>query len=185
MSDASLRPIGIHVLAGTGSRDLQTAPVAEKRAAAARVEAELAARVAQHGEALVVMSGMAEGFDKLLALSALRAGIRLWCAIPNKGYGNYYWSAKESRTGKDQRAEFDRIVAAAWKATYVMEDIHHTHGIKLNGVHSNFLRNDFMVEQADEFLVWDPQSRGTKQCFATIRKVDKPYVVLTLEDPEA
>ena len=170
-------PNDLHILAGTGSRSLQEAPLADKYRAAELTAAELEERRSRFGDRLVVMSGMAEGFDKLLALTALRLDIKLWCAVPNHGYGAYYWGRK-SLTGEDRLAEFERILAAAWQVTYVMEDIHHTSGLKLNGKHSNFVRNDFMVERAHEFLVWNPTSSGTKQCLATIVRSGRPYKVL-------
>jgi hypothetical protein len=168
-----------HVLAGTGSRQLQAVDNAAKKVAAELVTNEVIQRRDRYGDRLVVMSGMAEGFDKLLALTALRTGVKLWCAIPNRGYGAYYWGPAQSLTGTDQRAQFTAIVARAWRVTYVMEDVHRTQGLYLNGKHSNFIRNDYMVAQADEFLVWDPGSRGTQQCFATIRAAGRQYTLLS------
>src|SRR5690606_5647792 len=130
-----------------------------------------------HGDALVVMSGMAEGFDKCLAIAALNMGIRLWCAIPNKGYSDYYWK-RHSLTGEDQSGTFFDIIRKAWRITYVMEEVHNVSAITLNGKHSNFWRNDFMVEKADEFLVYDIPTPGTQQCFKTIKASGKPFTVI-------
>jgi hypothetical protein len=135
------------------------------------------------GGRLVVMSGCAEGWDACVAWTAIRAGIRLWAAVPNRGYGAHYWGRK-SLTGRDQLPEFERILAAAWRVTYVMEEIHGTSALYLDGLHSNFVRNTFMVDKAQEFVVWDPSSRGTAHCLAEIKRAGKPFRVLSAEVPE-
>jgi hypothetical protein len=107
-----------YVVAGTGSRELQTAPIELKRRAVEIVDAHLDRLLAAHGENLIIMSGMAEGFDKLLALRALAKNIRLWCAIPNRNYGQYYWG-HHSLTGQNRLDEFNSIVERAHMVTYV------------------------------------------------------------------
>lgn len=167
------------IVAGTGSRSLQDADNATKRAAMGLVTRCLHARLSEH-PGLIVMSGMAEGFDKALALTAIDLGIRLWAAVPNSGYAAYYWG-RNSLTGTDQSRLFADIVRRAWRVTYVMEDIYEASGLYLDGQHSNFVRNDFMVDTADEFLVWDPSSKGTADCLVSIRRARKPYEVLSPE----
>lgn len=169
-----------YVVAGTGSRSLQTAPIDVKRAAADLVTARLTDLHAERGDYLIVMSGMALGFDKLLAVTAIKLGIPLWCAIPNRSYGHYHWR-QHSVTGHDEHAEWARITSHAHRITHVMEDVHGTGGLYLNGVHSNFVRNQFMVDTADQFLVWDPTSRGTAHCLAAIKRAGKPYEILSPE----
>lgn len=174
-----------YIVAGTGPRRLQ---VADRETCARAVEAVTEAvdgLKQRHGGRLVVMSGMAEGFDHLLAWVALRAGVRLWCAVPNQGYGRHYWG-RASLTRTNRTAEFTRYLNAAWRRTFVMEDIHGTSALHLNGLHANFVRNDWMVDGdpvhfagADEWLVWDPISRGTAHCLAGIQKAGKPYRILS------
>ena len=143
-----------------------------------RCEARVVERQAQHGNRLVVMSGLAEGWDELMARVAIRLGVRLWCAVPNRGYGAYYWG-RESLTGVDRSADFESIRAAAERVTHVMEDIHGTRELKWRGKHANFWRNDFMVTGggdfagADDFAVWNPTSRGTAHCVDAIRRAGK------------
>lgn len=161
------------VVAGTGSRSLQTASRETKLQAQAIVETEVKRLKEKYGDKLVIMSGMAEGFDKLLALTALKYEVKLWCAIPNHGYANYYW-ARNSLTGQDMMEEFKAIIAKAWTVTFVCGN-----QVYVNGRHSNFVRNDYMVEKADAFLVWDPSTSGTAQCFKSIKAAKKPYKVLT------
>lgn len=163
---------GEYVLAGTGSRSLRSEGPAARSAAASLVENLVRLRRAERGDELIVMSGMAEGFDHLLAVTALKLGIPLWCAIPNKGYGRHYWR-DNSVTGRDQFAEFCRIVDAAYRVTYVAD------GVYVDGIHANFVRNDWMVDQATEFVVWDPTSRGTAHCLKAIRRAGLPYTVLS------
>lgn len=170
------------VLAGTGSRSLQSADNALKRAALHAIKARLVDLHAEHGTNLVVMSGMAEGFDKALAVAALHWKIRLWCAIPNRGYGAYYWG-RASLTGEDRLAEFDSILARADRVTYVAEDIHRTRELKWGGKHANFWRNDFMVAEADDFVVWNPESKGTAHCVAAIKRAGKWRDDMVLSPP--
>lgn len=166
------------IVAGTGSRSLQKASKEDKEQVMATITNELNRLKEKYGDRLVIMSGMAEGFDKALAMVALDLGIRLWCAIPNRGYGDYYWG-RNSLTRKNMMHQFNAIVDKAEKVVYVMEDIHNvSRGLYLHGRHSNFVRNDYMVETADAFLVWDPTSSGTKDCVASIIKASKPFKVL-------
>jgi hypothetical protein len=169
-----------HIVAGTGSRSLQVADNATKRYALDAVTLRLRERLSVHGDRLVVMSGMAEGFDSALALAGLKLGIRVWAVVPNRGYGPYSWG-EHSTTGTPRLPAFQAILDQSWKVTYVMEDVHRTELLYLNGVHANFVRNDFMVEQAHEFLVWDPRSKGTAHCFAAIKRAGKPYEILSPE----
>lgn len=173
---------GDYIVAGTGSRSLRVADRAVQVDAYNRCRAAVAALRAEHGDRLVIMSGMAEGWDELLARVALAERVRLWAAVPNRGYGTHYWG-RNSLTGRDRSGEFGAILAAAWKATHVMEEIHHAKGLYLNGVHSNMVRNDWMVSVAHRFLVWEPTSRGTDHCFKALRRAGLPYAILS-EDPQ-
>lgn len=164
-------------VAGTGSRNLQTASFEDKKAAHGIVTAELIRLRDKYGDDLIIMSGMAEGFDKLLAIVAMELGITLWCVIPNKGYASYYWG-KKSLTGKDQMDKFLEILDYAKHVTYVDAVTPGLQGLYRDGKHINYIRNDFMVFSAHAFLVWDPSTRGTAHCFAEIRKAGKPYKIL-------
>jgi hypothetical protein len=158
---------GLFVVAGTGSRTLQTADSATKWAVWDATWTLLEPLAAEHGDRLVLMTGMAEGFDHLLAKLGFRHGVAVWAAVPNSGYGRHYWG-RESQTGQDQFAEFEDILRRCWRVTHVMEDVHGVSGRYLNGRHSNAVRNTWMVEQADRFLVWNPTTRGTAGCLKEI-----------------
>lgn len=169
------------VLAGTGSRSLRTAPLAVQREVFSLCEERIAAAMIEHGSRLIVMSGGAEGFDECLARAAMSRQARLWLALPNKGYVEYYWGRK-SLLRRDRTAEFAEIAAYAEKITHVMEQIHGTSALKLDGLHANFWRNDFMVnggglgfDGADDFAVLGPvePGSGTAHCVDAIRKAGK------------
>jgi predicted Rossmann-fold nucleotide-binding protein len=160
------------VLAGTGSRSLRTAPREVQVAAMDLCMERVAQRIVEHGSRLVVMSGGAEGLDELLARVAIRLGVRLHLVLPSKSYASHYWGRK-SVLGRDRLAEFAEIVAAAWKTTCVAEQILHTTSLYVDGLHINFHRNLIMTEWADDFVVWDPSSRGTSHCVSTIRAAGK------------
>jgi hypothetical protein len=157
------------VLAGTGSRSLRTAPREVQVEAFERCTERVAQRVLEHGSRLVVMSGMAEGFDECLARVALRLGVRLWCMIPSRSYLGHYWG-RTSELERDRLLEAEEILARAWKVTYVAEQILGTKALHVDGLHINFHRNLIMVERADDFVVWDPTSRGTSHCVKAIDK---------------
>ncbi len=174
-----------YVLAGTGSRRLQTAPLAVKRAAYDATTERVAEVAEAVGDPLVIMAGMAEGFDACLARVALSAGIRLWCAVPNRGYGAYYWG-RNSATKRDRLAEFEAILAAAWRVTYVMEDVHRTSALRINGEHANNLRNLWMIEEAHEFVAWDVRpGSGTAHCVEQARLAGVPVLDLSARVAEA
>lgn len=160
------------VLAGAGSRSLRVAPRDVQVEAMRRCTAYVEARIAEHGERLVVMSGAAEGWDELLARVALRLGVRLWLALPNKGYARHYWG-RASLLERDRTTEFAEITSAAWKVTYVMEQIHGTTALKVDGLHANFWRNTFMVDTGQDFAVWNPTSTGTAHCVKAIKAAGK------------
>lgn len=165
-------PGGMWVLAGTGSRSLRTAPREVQVDAMERCTEAVARRVLEHGDRLVVMSGAAEGFDELLARVAIRLRVRLHLALPNRGYAAYYWG-RASLLERDRSAEFTQIARYAEQITYVMEDVHGTRELKKDGLHANFWRNLFMVQTADDFLVWNLTSKGTAHCVEAIKKAGK------------
>lgn len=171
-------PEGDIIVPGTGSRSLMTAPKHIRKLASERLEAILIQLKETLGDRLVVMSGMSEGWDAGLAKACIKHNIRFWAAVPNKGYGNYYWGRK-SLSGENRYEQFRNILLKAEKIIFVMEDIHNLNSLYKDGRHSNFIRNDYMVEQGDFFLVWDPSSRGTADCFTSIKRARKPYVVVS------
>lgn len=170
--------LSLFTVACTGSRSLQTAAPAIKKAVWEYLIKQLTELKEKYGENLRVMSGMAEGFDKAFALAALSLGIKVIAVIPNRGYGAYYWG-RNSLTGTDKLGEFHSILDRCEEVIYIMEDVYNTRGLYLTreGVktHSNFIRNEYMVEHADAFYVYDKTSRGTSHCFKRITDAELPY----------
>lgn len=129
---------------------------------------------AKHGENLLVISGMAEGFDEALAKAAMANDIHLLAAIPNRGYSKYYWK-NHSLTGEDRFKEFQELADYANSTGGVI----YTCGCVKNqpakcghwdGRIYNFQRNSWMVDQADIVWVYDPSSKGTAHAYGLARK---------------
>lgn len=154
-------------LAGTGSRSLALATPELKRS----VWNELIAELEHWTRPNYIMSGGAEGFDHALALAAHHLNIPYILALPNRGYLNYYWT-RNSVTKSDRSDAAQAMLDNAYKVEYVCNSLY------TNGVHSNFIRNQFMVDNANTFVVYQPSSRGTADCVRRIKAASKPYVVL-------
>lgn len=117
---------------------------------------------------LILISGMAEGWDEAIAKVGLRNGIPYIVAIPNRTYGSYYWG-KKSLTSQNRMDTFNKLVDGAAEEIYVCNSIY------VNGVHANFIRNQWMVDACDAALVFDPSSSGTKDAVARLTAAKKPY----------
>lgn len=165
---------GLFIVAGTGSRSVQVASAEGKAQLMNWLRDRLTRAKDKYGDSLVIMSGMAEGFDKALAVVALQLDIKLWCVVPSEGYGEYYWG-RTSVTGRNMLAQFNDIISKAWRVTYVMPDPRGSEKYGKKFGSANFDRNDFMVRQGNAFLVYDPSSRGTEHCFAGIKASGKPF----------
>lgn len=166
------------IIAGSGTRKLQSASPQLKHHILGELLHILGQYKEDKGDSLVVMSGMAEGFDKALAVAALQLEIPLHLAIPTKTYGRHYWG-KTSLTGEDREFEFDTYVEMATKVTYVMEEIHNVHNsLYLGSKHANFIRNDYMVENGDYFLIYDPSTPGTGNCLASVKRARKGWLLV-------
>lgn len=153
---------GRFVVAGTGSRFYDPAVDQET---ARRLDSEMAKSLEKHPD-LVVMSGGAQGWDQELTEVADHLGIPYVLCIPNKGYGAYYWQ---------DDPEWKYMLEHAAAVEYTIEDVHGLTGIYKDGKHSNFVRNDRMVELANAFWIFDGGSPGTAQCVRSIRVAGKPH----------
>jgi len=119
---------------------------------------------------LVLISGMAEGWDEAIAKVGMREGIPYLAYVPNPGYGNYYWG-QHSLTGRDRMATFNELLAAARQVIYVAQTIY------VGNVHANFLRNQAMVDACDMALVYNPTSSGTRHAVGLLQAAGKPFTV--------
>ena len=152
---------GKFVIAGTGSRSLILDEGKMNKVQEYLIDLLTQAK-AKHGNNLVVISGMAEGFDEALARAAMCVGVTLIAAIPNKGYSAYYWR-DNSQLKIDRMDTFQDLAGYAHRSG----GVHYVCGknIYVNGKHSNFVRNEWMADRADVVWVYNPTSRGTAQCY--------------------
>lgn len=123
---------------------------------------------------LVLISGMAEGWDEEIAKAALSHDLEFEAYIPNPTYINYYWSSKQSIYKRDRTTEAHSLVEAARSKVIVRPDPKGSNGIY---GHANFDRNQAMVDNADAFFVYNPTSRGTADCYCRILRTGKPYFI--------
>lgn len=163
------------ILAGTGSRQLQLASLADKRSIFAKTIDAIQSYKDANG-LVRIMSGGAEGFDSCLARAAMHLELPLILALPNKSYGSYYFG-KNSVTKTNRLDKFREMVDYASEVVYI-SDFFPGQGVKPDGRHLNFRRNDFMVAEADHMLVYDSKSPGTKDCFTTIKKTGRPFTLI-------
>lgn len=163
--------VGNFYIAGTGSRELILDK--DKRREVRDYLADLLAKAkVKHGDRLIVISGMAEGFDEALARAAIMADVTFIAAIPNKGYIDYYWG-KKSMLGRNRMAEAQEILSKAGEIVHVCDGIYGP-----DGRHANFHRNEWMVDHADIVWVYNPTTRGTAQCYAYCKKVGKRTFII-------
>lgn len=134
---------------------------------------------------LVLISGMAEGWDEAIAKVGQKLSIPYIVVIPTDDYGDYYWR-RNSQLKRDRFGMYDLLVRGAsekircediygpykmtkWGPMYVMS----------NGdeVHANKARNQVMVNMCDMALVYKPNSTGTRDAVARLVTAQKPYLV--------
>lgn len=152
----------------------------------------LKAQCEEQGDNLVLISGMAEGWDEMIAMCGLRNEIPYVCVIPTRNYIGYYWGRK-SLTGKNRIPVAEHILGSAFDILY-LDDIYGKPafmqrgqlGNKITGFsylvdgkweNSNMWRNQVMVDMADLALVYEPRSAGTKDCVARLKRAGVPYEV--------
>jgi len=158
-------------IAGTGSREL----VLDKNKYVIVLDhltGLLSKAKDEYGHRLIVISGMAEGFDEALAVAAITVDVPFVAAIPNKTYIEYYWG-KTSMLKRNRTNEAQDIVSKALEVVYVCSGIYGP-----DGRHSNFHRNEWMVDHADAVWVYNPTTKGTKQCYGYATKLNKPTYII-------
>lgn len=153
------------IIAGTGTRSV-IADIPTCRELVEKLTAKLI-----EVKATKVISGMAEGFDEIIARAGFKANVPVTLAIPNEGYVKYYWG-KNSKTGKNREHIASEIMKRASEIIIVCDSIY------VNGEHANFVRNKFMVDQCDALWVYKPESAGTAHCLQYARTVHKPFEII-------
>ena len=156
---------------GTGSRSMVTNPHRHN------IYANLEQKVLQLREQypdLVLISGMAEGWDEAIAKVGMRNEIPYEVALPTNTYGQYYW-AQHSVLHRNRIAVFNELVEHACTVTIISKSLY------LNGLHANFVRNQYMVDRCNKALVFNPTSSGTRDAVARLVSAHKPYLVSPFE----
>jgi len=152
-----------YYLAGSGSRSFD--PKVHLSAVEASTDL-VRERLYEYGSELILVTGMAKGWDRWIADLAIDHSIPYVACVPSLGYGQYYW--------KDEYDAYERYLRLAKEVRYTS-----LKGLYIGGVHVNFLRNQEMVDLADEFIVFDAGSSGTRDCVRRIRQKGVPYSVYT------
>jgi hypothetical protein len=179
---------------GTGSRSMLTAPNARE------IYENLKAHILHLKEIepdhhIILISGMAEGWDEAIAKIGMREGIEYHVYIPTKDYGNYYWG-QHSLLGVNRMEMFNQLVDGAARVTY-LEDIygqprfmrrHEIDQFTIAGpnynvgglwLHANMARNRVMVDncRGGRALVYDSGSAGTRDAVARLKQARLAYEV--------
>jgi len=166
-------------IAGTGSREL-ILDVDKRRKVRDYLAGLLAQAKEKHGDKLIVISGMAEGFDEALARAAIMADVPFIAAIPSSGYIEYYWG-RTSMLKRDRMSEAQEILSKAREIVYVCPPSRYGNGVRhtQNGG-ANLDRNEWMVEHADIVWVYNPTTTGTAQCYAYCKKIGKKTYIIDI-----
>lgn len=149
-----------YFVAGTGPRPLKIADQQTKDEVARWIYDRLTQLPVEQ-----VLSGMAEGFDEVLAKVSLHLDLPTVAVIPSSSYGEYYWG-ENSLTGRDRLQGYNELVEQCDYIVMVRD--HHMFGA------ANRDRNEWLVKNAHLFLTLDWQnSRGTQHCLRLARQADK------------
>ena len=164
------------VIAGTGSREL-ILDVEKRRKVRDYLVDLLTQAKAKHGENLVVISGMAEGFDEALARAAIQAGVSFIAAIPNPGYIDYYWG-KKSLLKVNRVKSANEVLANALDTVNVCPTLYGVTHNFMGG--ANFDRNEWMADHANIVWVYNPTTKGTAQMYKYCKtKKIKTFIINT------
>lgn len=127
------------IVAGTGHRS----PRLQGRK---EIITELTQRFLEKHRPEAVISGLAEGFDQILAVEALAQDIPLISAMPWKGYGSH-WSPEHKEILDFLLKSSQRVVVTSEVDRYTVAVYH--------------LRNKWMVDNSTDLLVcWDGEEDG-------------------------
>jgi hypothetical protein len=160
-------------ICGTGSRDLAVAKPEVRRSVYDWVVSwldELAAL-----DKVLVLSGMAEGFDECVAVAASRMGLRWEAAIPHRNYASHYWG-RVSVTGRDRSGAFAGLAGGAARRHIISPSVY-IYTSDGRRVHSNFARNTWMLERSDVVLAYPTGSPGTRHGLEEAARLERDVKV--------
>ena len=162
-------------LMGTGSRSLVLHP--DRKEIFALLEFKILLMFESNPD-LVLITGMAEGFDEAIAKIGLKNNIPYLAYIPNYGYADYYWK-NHSKMGKNRINTYQKLLNGAADITFVCQS-----NLYVDGVHSNFVRNSAMIEACDSAIAWYERSDagGTADALRKLRAAGKPVSIYPWED---
>lgn len=150
----------MHIITGTGSRSLATDQLKFSKIYDTLVNLIEEFKLNNPEQDLQILAGGAEGFDHALARAAFKCSVPYVLALPNQGYGLHYWG-KASQTRTNRIEVFNAMVDNAHEVVYVCPSIYGE-----DGRHSNFIRNEYMVDKSNEVWVYNPVTPGTRQCYS-------------------
>jgi hypothetical protein len=161
------------IVSGTGTRKVHTLPEHSRESLITLVQQELTALQPSH-----VLSGGAQGFDTILAVAAYRLGIPYRLLLPNPGYVDYYWNRK-SLTGSDDTPFYHWLATNAESVAYDSMQLYVVRdGVR---IHSNFARNQGLVDNSDHMIVLKVADRitgGTTDCWKRIHAANRDFTVI-------
>ena len=160
------------IYAGSGSRSLKKDPEMFTQVFTRLIE------IIRESKPSLLITGMAEGFDEVLALAAMATQTPLKAMIPYKGYGNHYWG-KASSTGKSRLGEYRDILTYAQSTggvEYICSDKKGPDG-RWAMTH----RNEAMANACDKAWVYNPVTSGTKQFHNYCVDNKIPFYIITID----
>ncbi len=163
-------------LMGTGARAMRTHPEVQEIFTHTQQRVLQIRDIAQEmGKELVLISGLAEGWDEAIATIGLRNEIKYVAMVPHPTYGDYYWG-RNSITGQNRLNVFKALLEGASEVRYTSNGP--LYAIE-NGksIHVNFIRNQHMINVSNRALVYDPTSRGTRDAVARMVVAGLPMEV--------
>lgn len=158
----------MYYVMGTGSRSMVTA---ENASEIYKVLREKIFEIREAHPDLVLISGMAEGWDEAIAKIGLRDEIPYHAYLPNPTYGSYYWG-QHSKLGVDRKETFDTLLNGAQEVIVSCDAIYTP-----EKEHSNFLRNREMIAASDLALVYDAGSSGTRHAVMHLKAAGVPMEI--------
>lgn len=110
----------------------------------------------------VVISGMALGFDMIIAICAIKKGIKLHAAVPFAG--------QEKKWPEESQKLYNGILRRAGEVTIVCEGGYAAYKMQH--------RNQWMVDNSEKVIAcWDGSDGGTKNCVDYVLKFPKKEII--------